>query len=76
MWLNNCYQQVGFSSLKGFCSVLFSYSFKVDTGHTLLPPGREGKKKLVICDVDLDCLARHLGKNRLHLVCTYTHLDR
>jgi len=25
--------------------VLLSYSFKVDTGHSLLPPGREGKKE-------------------------------
>ena len=72
MWLNNCYQQVGLPSLKGFCSVLSSYSFKVDTVHSLLSPGREGKKKLVICDVDLDCLAKVLGRNRLHLV--YTHI--
>ena len=41
--------------------VLSSYSFKVDTGHNLLSPGREGKKKLEICDVDLDCLAKALG---------------
>ena len=34
--------------------VLFSYSFKVDTGHRLSSPRREGKKKVVICDVDLD----------------------
>ena len=36
-------------------------SFKVTTGHGLLPPGREGKKKLKICDVDLDCLAKVFG---------------
>jgi len=41
--------------------VLTSYSFKVDTGHNLFPPGREGKKKLVICDMDRDCLAKALG---------------
>ena len=42
-------------------SVLSSHSFKVDTGHSLLPPGKEGKKKLVICDVDLDYLAKAPG---------------
>ena len=41
--------------------VLLSYSFKVTTGHSLLPPGREGKKKLEICDMDLDCLAKVFG---------------
>jgi len=41
--------------------VLTSYFFKVDTGHSLSSPGREGKKKLVICDMDRDCLAKALG---------------
>ena len=38
--------------------VLASYSFRVRTGQSLLPPGREGKKKVLIFDVDLDCLTR------------------
>jgi len=55
--------------------VLASYSFRVRTGQSLLPPGREGKKKVLIFDVDLDCLARTFGKKQTPSGL-YARLDR